>query len=146
MSKLPYVIGAAVWFSLVVMAIPHTDDLPATQTTPFHDIVVEETDCATNTEAGNDDCVQTIIQVRSLVAAMAAAICTIAAVAESNRRWQVVYGSIAGVTALKAIFHQFMYVTDGNLMIAFPVVVVATLLTVGPGVGLFFGGRRSSNN
>lgn len=144
MSKLTYAIGAAVLFSLVAIGVPHTDELPFTHGTPFHDNVMKETDCATNAEAGNDDCVQAIRQIQSLVAAMAAAICTIAAVAESNRRGQVVYGSIAGVTALKAVFHQFMYITDGNLMVAYPIIVVAAMPTVLVGAALLFGDRRSN--
>ena len=144
MAKLPDVIMLAAAVSLVAMALTHTDLLPPSHRTPILDIVMDETNCAVYADAGKDDCTQIIIQIRSLFAAMAAAICTISAVAASTKRREIIYGVLAGLTALKAVFHQFMYITDGDLTIPLIIVIVAAMLAVGPGIVLLFG-RGNSN-
>jgi hypothetical protein len=140
-SKLPVVVGIAVAFSLMAMLVPHADDLPLSGETPgFLNIVMDNTDCATNAGVGNEDCTQTIRQIRSLMAAMVTAICTIAAVA-SNGRWTVIYGCIAGLTALKAVFNQFMYITNGDLTLPILIIATAALITWAASIGAFFGSR-----
>ena len=140
-SKLPIVVRVAVVFALVAMLVPHADDLPLSgERTGFLDIVMDNTDCATSAGAGDDDCAQTGRQIRSLMAAMATAICTIAAVT-SNRRWTIIYGYIAGLTALKAVFNQFMYITNGDLTLPILIVSAAALITGAVSIGAFFGGR-----
>ena len=141
-SKLPVVVGVAVAFSLVAMLVPHVDDLSLSGgKTGFLDIVMDNTGCATSAGVGNDDCAQTIRQIRSLMAAMVTAICTIAAVT-SNRRGTVIYGCIAGLTALKAVFNQFMYITNGDLTLPILIVATAALITGAASIGAFFGSRE----
>ena len=140
-SKLPIVVRVAIVFALVAMLVPHADDLPLSgEGSGFLDMVMDNTDCGTCTGAGNDDCAQIIRQIRSLMAAMAAAFCTIAAVS-SNRRWTIIYGYFAGVTALKAVFNQFMYITNGDLTLPILIVIAAGLITGAVSIGAFFGGR-----
>ncbi|MCY4558775.1 MAG: hypothetical protein OXF79_20835 [Chloroflexi bacterium] len=134
MSKMPGLIMVAVVVSLVAMALTHMDLLPPSYRTPILDMVRDETDCATAT--GKDDCAHTVMQLRSLMAALAAAMCTISTVAASTRKWQAIYGSIAGLAALKAVFHQFMYIMDGSLTIPLTVVIVAAMVSVIPAVAV----------
>lgn len=143
MAKLPVIIFLAVVFSVVVMGVSHTDELPTSSNTPILDMVMDKTDRGTNAEAGSDDCVQIVRQIRSLFAAMAAAICTISTVGASTRGLQVFYGSIAGLMALKAVFHQFMHITLGDPTIPLTIIIVAAVLTVAPAIGAFSSSHRS---
>ena len=55
----------------------------------------------------------------------------------------MIYGIIAGLLALKAVFDQFMYLTNGDITLPVIIIVVGALITVPLGIGVFLGGRLS---
>ena len=121
------VMGAAL-FSLIAISVTHFDGLPYSLNKPFLDAVRENTPCGTSTNANVENCIQTRRQIRSLIAAMAAAIFTVAAATTSSKAGTVAYGIGAGVTALKAVYNQMMYITNGDLTLPIIILAVAAIL------------------
>ena len=132
MSKL---IVVPIIVSLMAIVVTHADLVNPLPTTPFIDAVREHTTCATST----DGCVQTVRQIRSLIAALAAATCTIAATIATSQGRKV-YGVLAGISGLKAVFNQMMYITGGDLMLPIIIMIVAVLCAAAMGVGFVFVG------
>ena len=120
----------AVVLSLMAIVVTHADASPIGAATPFLDAVQEHTDCGAN----GVDCVQTRRQIRSLIAFMATAICTIAAATATGQKSTAVYGTMAGITVLKGVCNQFMYITNGDLLLPLVITVVAGLCAIAAGV------------
>lgn len=129
-SKLRFVPVLAVLVFLMAMTFTHADEVPYSRNMPFLDMVTRKTDCLMTTEVNDNNCVQMTRQIKALMAAMAAAICTIATVTTTYRLLTSIYAALAGFTALKAVFHQFMYITNGDLTIP-ALLVSASLVTIG---------------
>ena len=131
MSKL---IAVSVLVSLMGILVTHADQVNLSSYTPFLDAVKEHTTCAAST----DGCVQTVRQIRSLIAALAAAVCTIATAITTSKRRQVAYCVLAGTAGLKAVFNQMMYITGGDLMLPIIIMIVAVLCAAAMGGGFVF--------
>ena len=119
----------AAGFALMAILITEVDDLPPPSYTPFFNLVQNHTDCCTVADASGDDCIQTVRQTRSLVSAMAAAIFTIIS-ATATEKWRVASVVAAGGFALKAVFNQMMYISNGDLTFPIAILVVSALCTV----------------
>ena len=119
--------------SLMAIFVTHVDDLPPDRPAWFLEQVGGNTDCENHDLESNDGCIQTVRQIQAVVAAMAAGVLTIAAAA-ATVHIQAIFVALAGVTALKAAFHQMMYVTNGDLTLPFIIVGAAAVLLVIVGV------------
>lgn len=114
-------------FALMAILVIHFEDLTPGSYTPYFTTVQNLTECGIATGPNGDDCVQIARQVRSLATAMAAAIFTISAATGIRQAWS---GVAAGLLAIKAVFHQMMYITNGDPMLPIALVVVAGLCTM----------------
>ena len=128
---------AAFVLSMLVITITHTSELNFGGITHFDTLVREETNCTTDADTKTNTCTEVTAQIRALAAAMAAAVLTIATVIVTSKPQILFYGIWAGITALKAVFHQTMSMTNGEITLPLVILGVAIFITIPVAVGLF---------
>ena len=133
------IVAILVIISAAAILMAHADELyslAGARSTPFLDLARDHTNCSTKPDTDNGNCVQTVRQMKSLIAAMVAALFTILSVTATQRLLTITFGIIAGATALKAVFHQTMYITDGNTTLPVLILAVAILPSIGVGIAI----------
>lgn len=135
------IVAIIVVTSATAILMSHTDELYALSgawSTPFLDLMRNTTDCGMKPVTDSGNCVQVARQMKSLIAAMVAALLTILSVTAAGRSLTLAFGVAAGASALKAVYHQTMYIADGNVMLPILILVVASFPSIGIAIGFLW--------